>query len=164
MVGDGFQKPLGILNPAAGIPIMETATATPPSTFSWQDLLSLKWSLPVQYQRDAVFVVNPHTMGLLMTMSDANGRPIMTSTPAEGTGFLLGGSPIVLSEQMPDVVAGATPVLYANLHELYMLVTRRALTLQQDPYSAGWCTLFKFDTRVGGTVVCPSAGRLLRIR
>jgi HK97 family phage major capsid protein len=164
MAGDGFGKPMGILNPAAGIPIMETAPSTPTSFFTWQDLLALKWSLPVQYQREAVFAMNPHTMGLLMTMSDANGRPIMTPTPAEGAGFLLGGSPIVVSEQMPEVVPGATPVLYANLRALYTLVTRRAVTMQQDIYSAGWCTLFKFDCRIGGGVVCPGAGRLLRIR
>jgi hypothetical protein len=27
-------------------------------------------------------------------MSDANNRPLMTPTPAEGAGYLLGGSPI----------------------------------------------------------------------
>jgi len=164
LAGDGFGKPLGILNPAAGIPIMDTAPSTPPGFFTWQDLLSLQWSLPVQYQRDAVFVLNPHTMGMLMTMSDSNGRPIMTPTPAEGAGYLLGGSPIVVAQQLPDVVPGATPVLYANLRALYTLVTRRALTFQSDPYSGGWCTLMKFDTRVGGGVVCPNAGRMLRIR
>jgi len=143
---------------------MDTSNATPPGFFTWQDLLSLKWSLPVQYQRDAVFVMNPHTMGMLMTMSDANSRPIMTPTPAEGAGFLLGGDRIIVSEQMPNVETGHTPVLYANLQALYTLVTRRALTMLSDPYSAGWCTLFKLDTRVGGGVVCPGAGRLLRIR
>jgi HK97 family phage major capsid protein len=88
----------------------------------------------------------------------------VTSTPAEGAGFLLGGSPVIVAQQLPDVSPGATPVLYANLRQLYMLVTRRAITMQQDPYSAGWCTLFKFDTRIGGGVVCPNAGRWLRIR
>jgi hypothetical protein len=33
-----------------------------------------------------------------------------------------------------------------------------------DPYSAGWCTLFKFESRVGASVLCPNAMRLLRIR
>src|SRR5262252_5666006 len=101
MAGDGFQKPMGILNPQAGVPIMDTAPSTPPGFFVWQDLLSLKWSLPVQYQRDAVFVMNPHTMGMLMTMSDANARPIMTPTPAEGSGFLLGGDRIIVPSRCP---------------------------------------------------------------
>ena len=105
-------------------------------------------------------------MGMFRTspVMSANGRPIMTPTPAEGAGYLLGGSPIVIAQQLPDVAPGALPVLYANLRQLYTLVTRRALTVQQDPYSSGWCTLFKFDCRVGGAVTCPSAGRWLRIR
>src|SRR5262249_58386043 len=54
-------------------------------------------------------------LGLLMTMSDSNGRPIMTATPAEGAGVLLGGSPIAGSGQMPGISAGPTPVTYAHL-------------------------------------------------
>ena len=42
LAGDGFGKPMGILNPAAGIPIMDTAPSTPPSFFTWQDLPMLK--------------------------------------------------------------------------------------------------------------------------
>ena len=88
----------------------------------------------------------------------------MTASPTEGAPFLLGGDRIIVSEQMPSVETGHTPILYADLQALYTLVTRRALTMLSDPYSAGWCTLFKLDTRVGGAPVCPGAGRLLRIR
>jgi hypothetical protein len=42
LTGDGMGKPLGIMNPAEGIPIMETSEATAPSQFSWQDVLMLK--------------------------------------------------------------------------------------------------------------------------
>jgi hypothetical protein len=44
-----------------------------------------------------------------------------------------------------------------------MVVTRRATTMQSDPYSAGFCTVFKFSARIGGSVICPGAARLLRI-
>jgi HK97 family phage major capsid protein len=33
LAGDGFGKPMGILNPAAGIPICETSDASPPGVF-----------------------------------------------------------------------------------------------------------------------------------
>lgn len=65
---------------------------------------------------------------------------------------------------MPDVAAGATPVLFGNLRQTYTIVDRRALTLQIDPYTAGFCTLFKWDARIGGGITCPNASRLLRIR
>jgi hypothetical protein len=37
-------------------------------------------------------------------------------------------------------------------------------TLVTDPFSAGWCTLYKFDCRIGAAVTCPNAVRLLKIR
>jgi hypothetical protein len=36
--------------------------------------------------------------------------------------------------------------------------------MQQDPYSAGFCVLFKFEARIGGAPLCVNAGRLLRIQ
>jgi HK97 family phage major capsid protein len=60
--------------------------------------------------------------------------------------------------------SGNTPVLYANLRQLYTLVNRSATTMVPDPYTAGFCVLYKFEARVGGALTCPNAGRLLRVR
>jgi HK97 family phage major capsid protein len=97
-------------------------------------------------------------------MSDANGRPIMTATPTEGAPFLLGGAPVIIVQQMPDVVAGSTPVAFGNWKQAYLVVNRKGVTMQNDAFSAGFCHLFKFEARIGGSVVCPNAARLLRIR
>src|SRR5262249_46031330 len=53
LTGDGFGKPMGILNPAAGIPIMDTSMATPPGFFTWQDLIMLKYSIPMSLEANA---------------------------------------------------------------------------------------------------------------
>ena len=42
-------KPLGLLNPKSGIPICETSAETPPGQFSLQDLVMLKFELPLQW-------------------------------------------------------------------------------------------------------------------
>jgi HK97 family phage major capsid protein len=163
LAGDGFGKPMGILNPAAGIPIMDTAPSTPPSFFTWQDLLMLRWAVPMSLRgNDGAYLMNQHTWALCTTMSDANGRPIMTAGPTEP--FLLGGVPVVIAPLMPDVHPGATPVAYGNWKQAYMVVNRKAVTMQNDPFSAGFCSLFKFEARIGGGVICPGAARLLRIR
>jgi hypothetical protein len=49
LVGSGQGMPMGILNPAAGIPICETAPSTPVGQISWQDLIMLKFEVPLQY-------------------------------------------------------------------------------------------------------------------
>lgn len=171
MTGDGVGKPLGILSPAAGIRACDTGENTPAGQFSWQDLIALKWQVPMQWQGNGRYLMNQNTFGLSLTMSDATGRPIMIPMPVgtPGTNVLpgtmsLNGTPVNIVTQMPDVAPGSTPVAYGNWNEVYMVVNRKAVTMQQDPYSAGFCILFKFESRIGGGILCPNAARLLRIR
>jgi HK97 family phage major capsid protein len=165
IAGDGFGKPMGVLNPAAGIPICETSENTAPGTFTWQDLVMLSLQVPMSLQdNNGTFLMNQNTLGLMLTMSDANGRPILALTPSEALPFRLNGRPVAIASQMPDCIPGATPIAYGNWNQAYMVVNRRGVTVQNDPFSAGWCNLFKFDTRIGGAVVCANAARLLRVR
>src|SRR5262245_48736474 len=97
----------------AGVPICDTAPSTPPGQFSWQDLISLKYEVPMQWHDGASFLMNQRTFGLLMTMSDAIGRPLMVASPADG-GRLIAGSPVQIVTQLPDVIPGATPVAFGN--------------------------------------------------
>jgi len=66
--------------------------------------------------------------------------------------------------QMPDVAPGSTPVAFGDFSKAYTIVERKARTMQIDPYSAGFCGIFKFEARVGGATTCPNAAKLLRIR
>lgn len=169
--GDGIGKPMGILSPASGIPVCDTSDHTPANQFTWQDLVMLKWEVPMQYQGNGRYLMNQRTFGLCLTMSDASGRPIMIPIPLGTPGanvvpgtFSLNGTPTQIVTQMPDVAPGATPVAYGNWNEAYVVVNRKAVTMQQDPYSAGFCVLFKFEGRIGGAIICPLAARLLRTK
>ena len=53
--------------------------------------------------------------------------------------------------------------MFGNWRKTYMIVERKAVTLETDRYSAGWCILFKAEARCGGAPTCPNAARLLRI-
>jgi HK97 family phage major capsid protein len=160
--GDGVGKPLGLLR--SGIPICDTGAGTPAAQFTWQDLVLLKYTVPQNFQGPGgAYLMNQNTFGLTLTMSDAMGRPIMIASPLVAGQYIIAGSPVVIANQMPDVVAGATPVAYGNWQQAYMVVNRKAVTMQQDPYSAGFCVLFKFEARIGGAPICPNAARLMRI-
>lgn len=163
MTGDGNGKPMGILNPRSGIPACLTGEGTPAGTFTWQDLIMLKWQVAMQYHSGGRYLMNQNTFGLTLTMADANNRPLMIASPTDNGQFLLNGSPVNIATQMPDVAGGATPVAFGNWNQTYMVVNRKAVTMQNDPYSAGFCVLFKFESRVGGAVICPRAARLLKI-
>ena len=147
ITGTGVGMPIGILNPNGGVPTCETAPATAVGQFSWQDLVMLKWQVPVQYHgTGAAYMMNQNTFALTLTMSDANGRPIMIANPTQAGQFLINGSPVVLTTQMPDPVAGATPVAFGNWNSAHTVVNRKAVTMLHDPYSAGFCVLLKFES------------------
>jgi len=165
ITGDGIGKPMGILSPNAGIPILDTSPSTPAGQITWQDLVMLKWDLPMEWQGECRYLMNQRTWALLSTMSDGIGRPLLTPSPIQSeAAFMLNGSPVTVVTQMPDVLPGNTPVAYGNWKKVYMIVWRKAVTMQQDPYSAGFCVLYKFEARVGGGILCPNAARLLRVR
>src|SRR5262249_36606471 len=158
---DGLGKPLGILNPQSGIPIMDTSPSTPPGQISWQDLVMLKFEIPIQWHAGGSYLMNQRTWALLATMTDAIGRPLFTPTPVQNeVGFLLNGSPVNIVTQMPECLPGNTPVAFGNWRQTYTLVNRSATTMMPDPYTGGgWCTLFRFEARVGGALTCPNAAR-----
>ena len=118
----------------------------------------------MQWHAGGSYIMNQRTFALLLTMSDALNRPLWGQLPGGVPGFMLAGSPIVIVSQMPDVQPGATPIAFADWKAAYTIVNRRATTMVADPFSAGFCTLFRFDCRVGGAVTCGNAARLLRIR
>jgi HK97 family phage major capsid protein len=109
LLGDGIGKPTGLLAPQSGIPICEVSPATAPGQFSWQDLLMLRYEIPMTWQDGCSYLMNQRTFALLQTMSSAEGRPLFgpmgTNTPR--TGFQFGGAPINIVSQMPDVAPGS---------------------------------------------------------
>jgi len=166
LLGDGIGKPMGIMNTNSGIPICQVSPATPIGTFTWQDLLSLKYEIPLQWQEGSSYLMNQRTFALLQTMSSAEGRPLFgpTGTNTPGTGFSFAGSPVNIVSQMPDVSPGSTPIAFGNWAKTYMIVERKGVTMTVDPYSSGFCTLYKFKARISGATTCPNAARLLRIQ
>jgi hypothetical protein len=51
-----------------------------------------------------------------------------------------------------------------QLQAAYLVVYRKQTTMLQDPFSLGYCVIFRFENRVGGSVVCANACCLLRIK
>jgi HK97 family phage major capsid protein len=164
LAGDGVGRPQGILHPASGVPVCDTSINTPAGQFVWQDLVSVKFQVPLQYHAGAVWVMNQVCFGQMLTMSDAIGRPLLIANPTLPGEYLLVGSPIRSATQMPPVMPGSTPILFGNLQIGYLLVYRKQLTMLQDPYSMGFCVVFRFESRVGGNVACANSMRLLRIK
>lgn len=160
-VGTGVGMPIGILNPAAGIPICDTGAGTPAGQIGWQDLLGLMFSVPIEYHANGSWIMNQRTLGQLFGLSDANSRPVLIQDLQNPLRWLLFGHPVTISNFWPDVAPGATPVAFGDWKAAYLLVNRRALTMVPDLYT-GWCVLFRMFARLGGGIICANAARLLR--
>jgi HK97 family phage major capsid protein len=76
---------------------------------------------------------------------------------------MLAGSPVHIITPLPDIHPGSTPVAFGNRQKA-TIVYRKAVTLLVDPFSAGFCTLFRAEARMGGATRCPNAARILRVR
>src|SRR5262249_31677411 len=143
LLGDGVGKPLGLLHQNSGIPICEVSPATAPGQFAWQDLIMLAMEIPIQWHSGASFLMNQRTAALLMTMSDATGKPLLGSMQGlhDGPRWSLCGFPVNIASQFPDVAPGATPIAFGNWQKTYTIVERKGVTMQVDPYSSGFCSL-----------------------
>jgi predicted phage gp36 major capsid-like protein len=82
-------------------------------------LVALQFELPEEYAARGVHLMNAKTLGLVMTMSDATGRPIWMQTPATDAGgrggFMIAGKPVRIVTQFPDVAPSSEPILFADL-------------------------------------------------
>jgi HK97 family phage major capsid protein len=101
--GSGIGMPLGLLHPGAGVPICDVGANTAAGTIARQDLVMLIFSVPVQYHNGASFVMNQRTLGMLLSISDANGRPVIVQDLTAPTKWTVLGFPVYLSEYWPDV-------------------------------------------------------------
>jgi HK97 family phage major capsid protein len=87
----------------------------------------------------------------------------MIASPTDAGQMVMAGSPVRIVTWMPDVATGSVPIAFGNWPATYMVVNRRGLSFQRDDFSAGYCLLYKFESRIGGGMICPNAARLLRI-
>jgi HK97 family phage major capsid protein len=124
----------------------------------------LMFQVPIQYHANGSWIMNQRTMGLMFSMSDANGRPILIQDLQNPLRWMLLGHPVVVSQFWPDVAPGATSVAFGDWKSTYLIVNRRALTILPDPFSLGWCVLYRLYARLGGGIICPNAARLLRVK
>ena len=53
------------------------------------------------------------------------GQPLLNPMPTNVPAFTLAGSPFAIVSQMPDCIAGATPVGFGSWRRAYLIVERQ---------------------------------------
>lgn len=171
--GDGVDKPKGILLPTkvadaswnwGNIGYVATGAASDFAASNPADcIINLVYALGADYRANGTFVMNSKTVGAVRKMKDADGRFLWSDGLAAGEPARLMGYPVLVSEDMPDIAAGAYAVAFGDFRAAYTVAERPDLRILRDPFSAKPNVLFYANKRVGGDIVDYAAIKLLKI-
>ena len=145
--GNGTGKPKGLLA-ASGIAEVKTGVAATLGTDPAATIIGMFHSLPGVHAQNAVWLMNRKTLAALRTLKDATGRFIMLDPITSGGATTLLGRPIVEAVDMPDVAAGAFPIMFGDLQG-YRIVNRTDLNVLPDPYTLATKSQVRFHARAG---------------
>ncbi|MCR8546587.1 phage major capsid protein [Salipiger sp. P9] len=167
--GDGDDKPRGFLDHAAVDNAVWTwgnlgyvPSGVDGAIGDGDAIIDLVYALGAEYRAKASFVMNSKTAGALRKLKDADGRHLWSDGLAAAEPARLMGYPVLIAEDMPDIVANAFAIAFGDFSAGYTIAERPDLRVLRDPFSAKPHVLFYATKRVGGDVSDFAAIKLLR--
>lgn len=170
VAGDGDGKPFGFLDD--------------PDLFTAQDMaqdanaeavvaavIDLFYKLKTGYSRNAAWMMNRNTMGIIRKAADTTTKGAMWSDGlADGTPARLLGRPVVEAPDMPDLGSGETPaedtfpIALGDWNTAYTIVDRIGVQMMRDDYTGADNGIVKMRARrrVGGRLLHPEAVVLMK--
>lgn len=163
VTGNGTGKPKGLLAAGTGIAEVNTGAAATLGTDPASTIIGVYHGVPSVVAQNGVWLMNRTTLGTLRKVKDGDGRFIMLDPITAGMPVTLLGRPIVEAIDMPDIGAGAFPIIFGDLSG-YRIVDRVGLSILRDPYSLATKGQVRFHARkrVGGDVT--HADRFVKLR
>ena len=128
-------------------------TAAAQAELTADELIELKDSVKDAFQANAVWIMSPATRTALRTLKDDIGRYLLVDDIASPFGTVLLGKPIFISDNMPDMAAGAKAIYYGDMRclatkwseEMNIQVLREKYATQHATGVVGW---LEFDAKV----------------
>jgi HK97 family phage major capsid protein len=129
--------------------------------FDYQDLIRITGLLKTGYK--PVYGFTRKTLAYIRALEDGGGRPIwVPGNTAAGIDSQLNGYSYVEIPDMPEVGAGTYPVIFADFMKLYTIVDAYGAVFLRNPYKQHGMVEFTMESWLGGQVVLPEAGHLLK--
>ena len=162
IVGDGSDKPVGLLDAAGGL--TPSVTSGSAGVFDVDDLIDVEAQLKSPYRPGAVWLMGRAAMAAARKLKDTNGQYLWQPAVAADQPSTMLGYQVVAAEDMPAVATGNAAVALVNLRRAYMVVDRHDVRVLRDPYSNKPFVHFYTVKRTGGAVVNNEAGVKLTIQ
>lgn len=152
--GDGTTQAEGVLTSAE---VQEITTGS--ATLSVDDLLDLLYSVKSSYANAGSWVMNRKTARLIRGLKDSDGNLIWEHSIQNGEPGRILGQAVYMADDMPDPVAGNTPIIFGDFHRGYLITDRVAFEPSVDyaKFSENDLVQFVGRRRVGGKVVMGEA-------
>jgi HK97 family phage major capsid protein len=170
--GTGVNKPAGFLtyvtgasnaaaHPWGAIPTAVTAASA--VVFTADELISLVYDLPNEFQQSARFVTNRNVVEAARKLKDANGAYLWQPSFQAGQPQQILGYPVTEMPGMPDPAANSYPIAFGDFRRGYLIVDRMGIRVLRDPYTNKPYVHFYTTKRVGGGLLNPEVLRVLRM-
>jgi HK97 family phage major capsid protein len=159
-VGNGTGRPTGIFTASGG----HVGATTSGAAVTFDDIISLVYSLKTPYRRNAVFLTNDSTVAAFRKLKDSNGQYLWQPALAQGQPDRLFGYPLYTSPYAPTIEAGALPVAFGDFSN-YWIADRAGRTLQRlnELYAGNGQVGFLATERVDGKVILSEGIQLLQM-
>jgi HK97 family phage major capsid protein len=163
--GDGVDKPSGFLvHP--DVPEVASGHAT---QITADGLIDFFYALPAFYRSQSSWMMNGTTLAAVRKLKDGQGQYLWHPGIAAEQPSTILDRPVVEAVDMPDIVAGATPIALGAFQHTYRIYDRvgrdGGMSLLRDPFTLATKGLVRFHARrrVGAGVVKAEALRKLKI-
>ena len=117
------------------------------------EIIKLKRSIKQQFQKNAIWIMNPETLTAISLLKDDNGRYLLQDDLTNDFGYTLLGKPVYESDNMPQIGAGNIAIYYGDMsglatkfvEELEIEVLREKYA---DQHAIGVVAWMEFDAKV----------------
>ena len=161
-VGTGTNQPTGIFTENGGEVGFTTSSAT---VITIDDVISLIYSLKAPYRKNAVFLMNDATAGLIRKLKDGNGAYLWQPSVQAGQPDKILGFDVYTTPFAPAIAGGALPIAFGDFQN-YWIGDRGGKTVQRlnELYATNGQVGYVATERVDGKVILPEAIKLLKMK
>lgn len=160
--GNGANKPTGLLN-GTTISTVRTGVAANFGPNPFDTLIDLVYGVKGAYRANAAFLLNSITLAALVKVKDSNGSYIYQPSVAAGVAPTLLGYRVANDENMPNVAAGAKPIVFGDFNRGYLIADRVTMGFLVNPYKTSGLVEIEARKRVGGIVKDANALKALHV-
>lgn len=129
VTGNGVKRPMGFMSDAT-IPTVASGDA---AKITADALIDLFHALPSPYRTNSVWGMNSATLGAVRKLKTATGEYLLSMTGLAGSPVTtILGRPVVELPDMPDIAAGAIPLVFGDFAQAYRVFDRVGFSLLRD--------------------------------